>query len=195
MSLDRRLRDGLQRSSSVVDPDVPESLSIVRRKARRLVVRQRVGQVTFAALAVAALFLAGPRILDVVRSLRPVRPASPGPAVSTAIAGTYTTEVPAGSSVVRDNHLAGRWTMHLAPNGVVTVTAPPSFTGVLTGVSYQVAGSQLRIDLFLQDICGGAPPGAYQWRRAGDSLTFTVVNDSCAARVAVLTSGTWTSSG
>ena len=41
MSLDRRLRDGLQHSSSIVEPDVRRNLTTVRRKTRRAVLRQR----------------------------------------------------------------------------------------------------------------------------------------------------------
>jgi hypothetical protein len=199
MSLEHRLRDSLRQSSSAVDPDVSESLRIVRRKTRRLVIRQRMGQVAFAVIAVGALVVVTPRVVDFIRSL-PAQPAHPGPTSSRMpalrdIVGTYTTDVQAGSQVVDDGGLAGRWTMRLEPNGVATMSAPPSFTGVLTGVSFQVSGEQFRIDLFVQDLCSGDTPGAYRWTRSGGELTFTTLGDSCAARVAVLTSGSWTSTG
>ena len=42
MSLDKRVRDALERTSLSVDPDVPRDLSSVRRKTRRAMIRQRI---------------------------------------------------------------------------------------------------------------------------------------------------------
>jgi hypothetical protein len=97
MSLDERLRESLRRSSSAVEPDLGENLRAVRRKTRHLVIRQRVGQVAFAMVAVAALVFVAPRVLDFARNFHPVQPASPAPSA-----------LPSPSSAPTDP-LAGDW--------------------------------------------------------------------------------------
>jgi hypothetical protein len=196
MSIDDRLRDSLHRTSSTVDPDLTENLRIVRRKTRRVVVRQRVMQVTLAVAAIVGLVVATPTITDFVKSFqpRPGAPVSPSqrPDPQDLVGSTYSTDVPRGSQVVEDDGLAGIWTMQLEPNGVATMSGPPSFSGVLSGVSFQVSGNQFRINLFVQDLCSrDRTPGVYEWTRSGAELILTTVQDPCAARVAVLTSRPW----
>ena len=91
MSLDRRLRDALQRSSSVVDPDVGRNAT-VRRRTRRLVIRQRVTNALLAAAVVVVVVVAGPWVLDVIRSQRET-PAARPPA--SALVGAYKVDLSA----------------------------------------------------------------------------------------------------
>jgi hypothetical protein len=77
--------------------------------------------------------------------------------------------------------------------GVLAVTAPPSYQGVVSGAIYAVEGDQMRIDLFGQDLCTGRPPGRYAVTRTGAELTLLAVDDSCPARVTVLSSTRWSS--
>jgi hypothetical protein len=89
MSLDERLRQSLRGSSGAVDPDPEENLHVVRRKTRRLVIRHRIAQATLAAAAVVGLVLAAPRVLDFVRSVHPVQPASPAPTAFPTSSSTH----------------------------------------------------------------------------------------------------------
>ena len=58
MPLDDRLKESMRRSSLLIYPDVRRDLSIVRRKARRDVIRQRItNTIIVAALVAAALYL------------------------------------------------------------------------------------------------------------------------------------------
>ena len=88
MSLDKRVKDALERTSQIVDPDVRRDLSSVRRKTRRAVIRQRITVTLVAAsLAALAVFL-GPRVLDVIRSQRHV-PANPPSVAAGPLPGSY----------------------------------------------------------------------------------------------------------
>ncbi len=97
MSLDERLRRSLRGSAGAVDPDPEENLEAVRRKNKRLVIRHRIAQATLAAAAAVAVVLVAPRVIDFVRSVHPVQPASPAP-----------TALPTSSSTHRDP-LEGEW--------------------------------------------------------------------------------------
>ena len=197
MSLDERLRDSLRRAASTPDIDVSASLHVVRTRTRRAVIRQRIARTGLIVVAILALVMLAPRVVSDRQWLR-TRPAHPGVTVHVLpgqLQGRYTTIVPPGSAIVRDDRLAGVWTMSLGPNGVATMSAPPSYRGVLTGVAYQVSGTELRIDLFGQDLCTGEPPGTYQWRRSGNILVLGSLHDHCGARVDVLSTQVWTGSG
>jgi hypothetical protein len=87
--------------------------------------------------------------------------------------------------------MMGDWTIGFGSSGILTVTAPPDFTGTSSGYSFDVAGSQFTTDLFGEDVCTTLLPGTYLWSLSSDRLTFTVVDDSCPGRVALLTSAPW----
>jgi hypothetical protein len=200
MSLDRHVREGFSRITSPIEPDVDRHLHEVVRDARRRVMVRRAS----AAAVIAAVVLVGPRALDSLRDFnREPRPAQPpGPTISPtttvgneAIAGTYHRTVPAGDAVVRQNHLAGRWTIELRPDGTMVATAPASFVGVLSGLQFRARADTFGTNLFIQDLCSNLAVPVYRWTRVGDQLTFTPVSDPCTARVAVLSSGPWASGG
>jgi hypothetical protein len=72
----------------------------------------------------------------------------------------------------------------------MTVSAPDGFSGVLSGILYQIEGDRFRTNLFVQDICSDQPV-TYLWVRRGEELSFTPLGDPCQGRVAVLTSASW----
>jgi hypothetical protein len=198
MPLDRRLRDGVGRLTSQVETDVDRSLNQTLRRARRTIVLRRAGAAiaVVALIAVASVFV--PRAIDALHDVRRHLPAvSPNPTNSnpTVIAGTYETIVPNGQPAVRQNGLAGQWTLGLGTNGIMTVTAPSSFSGVVSGSLFQVQGDQFRTNLFAQDVCSNLPPATYRWTRAGGELRFTTLDDPCGGRVALLTAAPWTRVG
>ncbi len=176
MSLDRRLRDALQRSSSVVDPDVGRNLAIVRRRTRRAVIRQRVTTTLLAAAMVAAAVVLGPRLLDIIRSQHETPPARPSPS---ALVGSYNADLTGAGGPLATARLAGPWTLTLS--------------GVTEGLprdTYQVTGTQLVTNLF-RSLCRGSGVGSYSWTRSGGTLTLVTVRDGCQLRRAILTSVPW----
>jgi len=189
MSLDRRLRDALQRSSSVVDPDVGRNLAIVRRRTRRAVIRQRVTTTLLAAAMVAAAVVLGPRLLDIIRSQHETPPARPSPS---ALVGSYHADLTGAGGPLATARLAGPWTLTLNGDGSILWNAPPG-SGVTEGLprdTYQVTGTQLVTNLF-RSLCRGSGVGSYSWTRSGGTLTLVTVRDGCQLRRAILTSVPW----
>jgi hypothetical protein len=203
MSLDRRLREGLERITAGIDPDIDWRLRRAMRDARRRVALRRAGATLAVAAAIIVSVVLGPRALDALgSSSRPPAAGPPAPTVAApttlgnqAIAGTYRRTVPAGLPDAQSSHLAGRWRIELRPDGTMAVRAPAAFTGVLSGSQFQVQAETFRTTLFIQDLCSNLPVPTYRWTRVGDWLRFTPVDDRCRARVALLASGPWTSSG
>jgi hypothetical protein len=190
MSLDRRLRDALQRSSSVVDPDVGRNLATVRRRTRRLVIRQRVTGALLAAAMVVVVVVAGPWVLDVIGSQRQPSAARPSPS---ALTGTYQVDLTGANGRLAARGLAGSWTLTLNGDGSILWNAPPG-AGVTEGLprdTYQVTGAQLVTNLFQTNLCRGSGVGSYSWTRSEGTLTLVAVSDGCELRRTILTSAPW----
>ena len=191
MPLSVVLRDGFQRNADVLEPEVDRLLEDVfhRTRRRRLVRRAAVVIAAAGAVVLGALF--GPWALDALR--RPSVPATIAPPTGAAqsLAGAFTRHVEPDRAVVRSHSMAGDWTIDLREGGAITVFAPPGFSGVLSDFQFQLAGDRFRTNLFAQDLCVGSPIGTYHWQRSGRTLTFTAVEDRCAARVALFAGGPW----
>ncbi len=163
MSLDERLRESLRRSSSAVAPDLGENLHAVRRKTRHLVIRQRVGQVAFAMVAVLALVFVAPRVLDFAKN----DPCKGAPAEFVRIIR------------FKDGHLLIFDPPHqeLGGNTLYTIVDDHTFTLVsapgdhnLPGVyrfTYRIVGDQLTIVDLNHDVDTGAAFEVAPFVRAG----------------------------
>jgi hypothetical protein len=190
MSLDRRLREALQRSSVVVDPDVGRNLATVRRRTRRLVTRQRIGGALLAAAMVVAVVVAGPWMLDIIGSQRQPPAARPSPAT---LVGAYKVDLTGADGRLAARGLAGPWTLALNGDGSILWNAPPG-AGVTEGLprdTYQVTGAQLVTNLFQTNLCRGSGVGSYSWTRSDGTLTLVAVSDGCELRRTILTSAPW----
>jgi hypothetical protein len=192
MSLDRRLREGLDRSSSAIEErSFDRVLDGVVARGRR---RRRVRRVAAGALALAALIAAvviAPKALDAIRSLGEARPASPQQLLR-QIAGTYTIEVDRADSAVEEFDLAGTWTISLLPTGAMMISPPPAYLRSWdqpTGDVFTVAADTLRTNA-LGRLCTSSI-GTYTWVLRDDRLTLGPVSDDCVARRALLTNTTW----
>jgi hypothetical protein len=191
MSLDDRLKSELDRSSRIVDPDVRRDLSTVRRKARRVVLRQRVIRTVAAAALIALAVFLGPKIVDVVREQRQ-RPAVP-PSTS-GLVGSYQADLTGSGEPLDSAGLAGTWTMSLQADGRVSWVAPPG-RGLFEAEpsdTYQVADGQIVTSMFVGSVCAGKGVGTYSWTVSGSALSLVPVSDDCAIRRAVLASAPWT---
>ena len=183
MPTDRDLHNGFDRAASQVEPDVQRHLHQTLRHGRRRILVRRTVRVTTVVAAMALIVTAGPVALRELRGSRADAPGgtpsqtAPSSTDGSAIAGTYTIEVPDAPGVIREQGMAGSWTLRLEPDGTVLLTSPTSFAGSTTGIVFELTGDEFRTNAFVTDLCGNEPPGLYRWERAGTSLRFTTVAD------------------
>ena len=186
MSLDRRLREELQREAARIDPDIGRGMGAVEARARR---RTTVGLGSLLVAATAAVL-----VIVAVQALQlapPDTPAATAPP-SGDLVGTYRATLQPSDGGAELGDVAGRWTMELTPDGVMLVAPPATFregASVQSGVSYSIDGERFRTNLF-QQLCNSI--GDYGWVLDGGTLTLTPVEDDCALRRAVLASTPWT---
>lgn len=99
--------------------------------------------------------------------------------------GTWERQVPPSEEAP----IRGRWTMTLTPDGVLALVGPKGAPSA-EGASYSNDRRQVRVDAFVNNMCGELPAGTYEWRLATGDLTLSVVDDSCRARADLL-AGSW----
>jgi hypothetical protein len=195
MSIDSRLRQGLERSASgattdLVD-DLPDALARGRRR-RRVLVAVRA---TTVAAVLAIVAVVGPRLVSSIRNEQPAAP-TPTPSLGatdfSAIAGTYTVELSNTDATVAANHMAGTWTIQLGRDGAMQLSIPAGFTRegqTPAGNAFTLAASQFRTNLFYNDFCHSI--GVYRWQLRGTRLTFTPLSEDCTVRRAIFASQPW----
>jgi hypothetical protein len=191
MPLERRMREELRRMAADVEPDIEGRLEATLRSARRAATRQQLRDGLGFAAAILAVVLVGPPLIGALRSGSHGAGASPSPTQAAALTGTYATTLVPTDGAVTSNRMLGDWTIVFDSSGILTVTAPPEYIGTRDGYWFQATDSEFRTDLFGDDMCTTIPPGTYHWSLSGGRLTFTVVDDSCAGRVALYTAGVW----
>jgi hypothetical protein len=198
MSVERRLREGLERSASGVLPDVgrrlPEAIARGRRRRRA----RRASSILATVAVLVGIGFAVPHVTTFVQRIR--HPAvSQGPTLTpgpdAAIAGTYTSKLRATSQTIQDNGMAGSWTLRLGVSGVITLSAPRSFHGDLASTAFRILGERFTTNAFVNDSRCSNDVGVYQWRRAAATLVFTPISDKCALRRALFSSQPWHTSG
>ncbi len=195
MSVEERLRNGLARNAAGFEPDVESMLERVVSRTRRRSHR-RWGAVGFAAAAAAAAALVG--LVLVQRPPDELRTASEpeqstessGPVVL-ALTGRFEATVDDGVGGELPFDIGGRWVIELDTDGSMQVTAPDTYTGVVSAPLFQLTPERFRTSLFEQDLCSGQPLGIYRWELTGSTLRFTLVDDPCDGRVAVLAGQEW----
>ena len=192
MSLDKLVKEALERSSQIVDPDVRRDLSTVRRKTRRAVIRRRITVTLVAAtLAALAVFL-GPRVLDVIRSQRHV-PANPPSESAGPLPGLYRVDLTGLGGSIASSRVDGAWSMTFSGDGSIVWNPPPG-SGLIEDLprdTYQVSGTTFSTNLFARSLCQGIGIGTYEWFRSGGTLTLVATSDACVVRRAILTSTPW----
>jgi hypothetical protein len=198
MSLDRRLREGFERATSDIDPDVERLLdrTIAKGHQRRWVRRGVIAGVLvgFSAAAV----IAGPDLLDQLRRSDDLTPAeAPRPPAERyeRIDGIYLVrlegrELPA----VADTGVKGTWLMSLISDGSLVLTPPEGFEPDIADKqsTYILSGTRFETDAMMPDICSSM--GVYRYELAGNppsELSFLAIEDDCAPRRALLSSKTW----
>jgi len=187
MSIDSRLRDGLQRSMSKIDTDAELPLADARRRGRRRLLVRRAGNVFAVDATIAILVVAGPAILGALHGRGPEPATSP---TALPIAGTYTTSISigdaAGTPVAK-----GKWLLTLGGDGSIDLASLTNGNFSVSGTQYQATTSEFLTTVLDGSRCSGL--GQYTWTRKGSVLRFAVVSDPCALREAILTSRPWAS--
>jgi hypothetical protein len=188
MSLDRRLREGLDRSSSAIEERLFDRVleGVVARGRRRRRVR-RIAAGTLALAALIGAVVIAPKALDAIRSIGETRPASPQDLMR-QIAGTYTIEVDRSGGAVEAFDMAGTWRVRLLPTSAMKIMPPPTYLRSWdppTGDVFTVAADRLRTNA-LGRLCLGSI-GTYTWFLHDDRLSLAPVTEDCAARRALLT--------
>ena len=187
--LDREIAQrlaGLERGDEDQRTDVLGRLVDATGRGRQARVRRRRTIRGVTTLAIMAVALAATVTFGHLRNPTPAQPAGS----QDPILGTYSANVdgtPAGLST-----LSGQWRLELRSDGTLDVVAPKGFRGISTGFHFSTDGYQVRVDLFIQDLCTGLPPGTYTWARDTDGLHLRVTDDQCVARASLLTGRTWT---
>jgi hypothetical protein len=142
--------------------------------------------VGFAAVLVLAAVI-GPAVLTALRGEQHVPVSSPSmlPIVGNYLVRLTPADV-AGSGV---SQAVGTWVLKLQGDGVLQLA--PLRNGNLGGGSsqYQLSGNGFISTALASASCQGV--GTYTWSRSGSTLTFIVVADPCALRVAVFSSRPW----
>lgn len=174
MSVEDRLRSGLEAQAQLTLPRTEEQLEQVwRRRRRRHEVRW--GGIAVAATVAAVL---GATILPETLGGGEVSP----PVASSGLAGTYAVAVGRSATTVREG-MVGLWTVTLSESGTLEVDPPPSYERATSGAAYTTDGGQLTTNAFLDHPgCQTTPSGTYAWTIDGTSVQFEHVDDACPAR-------------
>jgi hypothetical protein len=144
----------------------------------------------------AVLFLA---TLVIVRSSLPnahrPEPVGPRPITARSIAGTYTVRLPASDGRVRRLGLEGPYSMQLKPNGSLLVIGPHKVDFPWNPATFDLSHGVLTTDAFVgtsDPDQGCRAPATYRVERGAGFLTFTLVEEPCRFRAAILATGPWT---
>jgi hypothetical protein len=178
MSLDSRLRADLQEIAETIEPSTEVALrSVLRRRDRRAHVRTLAPRLIAAAAAVLVvagfvtwrLSGSGEDQTPVVKEPRPP-------------AGTY--------GAVLTGDLAGDWRLRFGQDTISLLAPDMRVLGTrLARGTYVIRHGAITTDL-LAGPCSGSS-GSYAWKKAGEGLAFTVVDDDCDVRVRLLTTSPW----
>jgi hypothetical protein len=108
------------------------------------------------------------------------------------LAGTYTITLDDSIPEVRENDMAGEYTMTLGTNGVLDLTAPPGFVEGRSpsGITFRISGSQFTTNAFVNVACSNTV-GRYRWTLSGTELSFEPLGEPCGVRRTLFASGSW----
>jgi hypothetical protein len=194
MSVEHRLRAGLNADAETITPAVEAELAtVIARVAvrRRRRWATRAGAAGLAAAAAVALIL-------VVGGRQPA--GGPGPAHDPApdtsvLAGEYVVDVPA-TAAARRLGMAGRWVVRIGQDGLMDLTPPAraELSQPLSGAFVRVEEDRIETNAFIGAMPGcqsGDALGSYRWSLQGSVLTFYELGEDCAGRTALFLDAAW----
>jgi hypothetical protein len=191
MSIDRRLRQGLERSATVIDPDLratlPAALDRGRRRKRRLLAARATAFIASAALVA----LVGSQLLSGMRGEQPATTATPPPPAAYAvIAGTYTATIEPHNPGLPADGMVGTWSLEMSIDGLLVLSAPPGSAFPTSPASFEVDGARFQTNAFSASACNGTV-GTYTWGLSARHLRFTKIADTCPVREAIFAARQW----
>jgi hypothetical protein len=187
MSIDHRLREGLDRAMSTIDIDVDQHLDRARRVGRRRAVVRRTLTVVAVAAAIVVAALAAPAVLDAIRSQRHQPATTPSPL---AITGSYVSTITDQEATsAGDPRAAGSWVLRIRGDGILELASLKHADLGGGSSQYQLTGEEILTTALSSPTCTGV--GRYAWSRRSDTLSLVAVSDPCALRVAVFSSHPW----
>jgi hypothetical protein len=187
-------RQDLERKSERFEL-APGGLDRLFERRRRKQRNQRIRAGAAALVLTAGMGLAIMGLRGLGTESRPAATPSIGPnrPLYLEIAGTYTVTLSEDDPQVRDNGLAGRYTMRLLPDGVMLLSVPETFGGEgpsPSGISYRLSGNQFTTNAFVNFTCPGSV-GVYRWQLQGSRLIFTPLQEECEVRRVLFASKPW----
>ncbi len=187
-------RQDLERKSERFEL-APGGLDRLFERRRRKQRNQRIRAGAAALVLTAGMGLAIMGLRGLGTASRPAATPSIGPnrPLYLEIAGTYTVTLSEDDPQVRDNGLAGRYTMRLLPDGVMLLSVPETFGGEgpsPSGISYRLSGNQFTTNAFVNFTCPGSV-GVYRWQLQGSRLIFTPLQEECEVRRVLFASKPW----
>jgi hypothetical protein len=184
------LKDALERRSERFDLE-PDAMDRFFRRRERRDRRRRVAAICLALGMTAAGALLAVRA---VSSDEPVPAAPPKTDEQrlAELAGTYSITLENSTPAVRENDMAGEYTMTLGTNGVLDLTAPAGFVEGRnpSGVTFRISGDVLTTNAFVNVACSNSV-GRYRWTLSGSELSFEPLGEPCSVRRTLFASGVW----
>jgi hypothetical protein len=184
------LKDALERRSERFDLE-PGAMDRFFRRRERRDRRRRVAAICLALGVTAAGALLAVRALSSDEPV-PAAPPKTDQELLAELAGTYTVTLDDSTPAVRENDMAGEYTMTLGANGVLDLTAPAGFVEGRdpSGITFRISGDMLTTNAFVNVACSNTV-GRYRWTLSGTELSFEPLVDPCAVRRTLFASNVW----
>jgi hypothetical protein len=184
-SVEDRLRQSLQANAAVFTPEPEIALDPVLRRGRADRYRRWAVRVVLAAALVVGVALTGVHLLTGRQGAEtPARQPTPAGALGVLERDVALEAAPEPTA-------AGVWRLDFRTSGALVVTPPASYGGVVSGVTFRSEADGIHLDLFGQDLCSGLGAAVYRVDAKDGGVLLVPVDEPCAARRAVLASGSW----
>ena len=193
MSIDRRLRQGFERSAIVVDPDPRVTIADAVSRGKRRKRLANSARATAVIVLVALISLVGSQLLRGVHDQQPATK-TPPPLIApeyTEIAGTYRAKIERRTGPPASD-MVGTWSLDLGTDGVLVLAAPPGSTFPTSPASFQLQDRRFQTDALSAGACDGTV-GTYTWALSAGHLRFTKIEDPCPVREALFAARQWQS--
>jgi hypothetical protein len=183
------LKHALERRSERFDLE-PGAMDRFFRRRERRERRRRVAAICLALGVTATGALFAVRALSSHEAV-PAAPKS-NEELLAELAGTYTLTLEDSTPAVRENDIAGEYTMTLGTNGVLDLTAPPGFVEGRSpsGITFRISDDVFTTNAFVNVACSNTV-GRYRWTLSGTELSFEPLSEPCGIRRTLFASDVW----
>ncbi len=193
MSIDRRLRQGFERSAIVVDPDPRVTIADAVSRGKRRKRLANSARATAVIVLVALISLIASQLLRGVYDRQPATKTPPPPIAPeyTEIAGTYAAKIERHTGPPASD-MVGTWSLDLSTDGVLVLVPPSGSAFPTSPATFQVQDRRFQTDALATGACAGTF-GTYTWALSAGHLRFTKIEDRCPVRVTLFAARQWQS--